>query len=84
VPIELIYIQGERVETLREMLRPGLRAIFVGLNPLRCRSAQDITIKVVSDLGFGDAWKRSASQRSCPQGGKMKPHLSRATDSPIW
>lgn len=30
---EYISIDGRQVETLRERLRPGLRALFVGLNP---------------------------------------------------
>ena len=30
---EEITINGERVTTLKELLRPGLKAIFVGLNP---------------------------------------------------
>jgi hypothetical protein len=33
MPTEVIHIHGQKVETLRELLRPGLSAIFVGLNP---------------------------------------------------
>jgi len=33
MPTEVVYIHGQKVETLRELLRPGLSAIFVGLNP---------------------------------------------------
>ncbi len=33
MPIERILIDGVTTETLREHLVPGLRAIFVGLNP---------------------------------------------------
>jgi len=33
MPTDVIYIHGQKVETLRELLRPGLSAIFVGLNP---------------------------------------------------
>jgi double-stranded uracil-DNA glycosylase len=31
--LEEIVIDGQNVLTLRELLRPGLRAVFVGLNP---------------------------------------------------
>ncbi|MFZ0304793.1 MAG: uracil-DNA glycosylase family protein [Terracidiphilus sp.] len=30
---ELISINGQEVRTLKELLRPGLKAIFVGMNP---------------------------------------------------
>jgi len=30
---ELIMVNGEPVVTLKELLRPGLRAIFIGFNP---------------------------------------------------
>lgn len=33
VAIEEIIVDGERLVTLRELLRPGLKAVFVGLNP---------------------------------------------------
>jgi len=33
VNTELIEIDGRQVRTLRELLRPGLRAVFIGINP---------------------------------------------------
>jgi G:T/U-mismatch repair DNA glycosylase len=33
--VEEIILNGKKVKTLRALLRPGLRAIFVGLNPSR-------------------------------------------------
>ena len=33
MPIEAIEIQGKQIFTLKELLRPGLRAVFVGINP---------------------------------------------------
>ena len=33
MPTEVVCIHGQKVEILRELLRPGLSAIFVGLNP---------------------------------------------------
>ena len=33
MPTEKITVDGQPVETLRELLRPGLRAVFVGINP---------------------------------------------------
>ena len=33
MPIEAIEIQGIQIFTLKELLRPGLRAVFVGINP---------------------------------------------------
>lgn len=33
MPTEQINIDGQPVETLREILRPNLRAVFVGINP---------------------------------------------------
>ena len=33
MPTERIIINGRRYLTLRELLRPGLRAVFVGINP---------------------------------------------------
>ena len=33
MPTERIIINGRSVLTLRELLRPGLRAVFVGINP---------------------------------------------------
>lgn len=31
--VEVISIAGEKVVTLKELIRPGLRAVFVGINP---------------------------------------------------
>ena len=31
--VEEITLNGKRVETLKELLRPGLKAVFIGLNP---------------------------------------------------
>lgn len=31
--IETITVAGQKVETLRELLRPGLKAVIVGINP---------------------------------------------------
>ena len=33
MPIETILVNGRQVKTLRELLRPRLRAVFVGFNP---------------------------------------------------
>ena len=33
MPTEKIIVDGQQVETLQELLRPGLRAVFVGINP---------------------------------------------------
>ncbi len=33
MPIEQILIDGRHCVTLKELLRPGLRAVFVGINP---------------------------------------------------
>lgn len=33
MPIETIDIKGKNVDTLKELLQPGLRAVFVGINP---------------------------------------------------
>ena len=33
MPIESILINGKRYATLQELLQPGLRAVFVGINP---------------------------------------------------
>ena len=33
MPIKTIDIKGKNVDTLKELLRPGLRAVFVGINP---------------------------------------------------
>jgi len=33
MPREKIYVEGRKIETLAELLRPGLRFIVVGLNP---------------------------------------------------
>jgi len=41
MPTEVIYIHGQKLETLRELLRPGLSAIFVGLNPSPVSAAAD-------------------------------------------
>lgn len=30
---EIVTIDGQQVETLQELLKPGLRAIFIGINP---------------------------------------------------
>ncbi|MBV8564647.1 MAG: hypothetical protein JO273_04225 [Methylobacteriaceae bacterium] len=35
VGTETINISGQDVRTLRELLRPGLKAVFVGINPSR-------------------------------------------------
>jgi len=31
--VETIDLNGQSVETLKELLKPGLRAVFVGINP---------------------------------------------------
>jgi len=31
--VEEITLNGKKVETLKELLRPGLKAVFIGLNP---------------------------------------------------
>lgn len=33
MPIETIFVNGRQIKTLNELLRPRLRAVFVGFNP---------------------------------------------------
>ena len=37
---------GEQIETLEDLLRPGLHAVCIGINPARCRAYED------TDLGL--------------------------------
>jgi hypothetical protein len=56
VLVEEIILHGKAVTALKELLRPGLKAVFVGLNPPPVSVASGTITKVASGDVFGSAF----------------------------
>ena len=82
--LEDILVDGQQVRTLRELLRPGLTAVFVGLNPSPVRLQLGIIIKASLGGSFGRGCKNIRSPPNCHAGMRISRHFRKGSDLPIW
>jgi hypothetical protein len=82
--VETITIDGKQIETLKELLRPGLRFVVVGLNPA-CRSVA-AGHYYQGRLGqlFSNACSGTGSRGRCRWAKKIKLLTNKAWGLLIW
>ncbi|MBV9247290.1 MAG: hypothetical protein JO366_21040 [Methylobacteriaceae bacterium] len=83
VGTETIKISGQDVRTLRELLRPGLKAVFVGINPSRVSVDAGHYYQASSVVGFGIGYNNIASRQPCRSAARILLPLIKALVSLI-